>query len=143
MLTEGKAFSAGKDDRRIWVEIDWDKAPVGKSTGTVTIKGTRSDKCGAMALVKATAIKVQVTMKRTGAGGGGRFRRTRRPNLHCGARCYRKFSCRRCALGGQSQITDGFPSAMEVFPVTAATIVPPNPAPHLEYSVYFAQVREV
>ena len=29
-------------------------------------------------------------------------------------------------------------SAMEVFPVTAATIFPPNPAPRLEYAVYFA-----
>lgn len=28
---------------------------------------------------------------------------------------------------------------MEVFPVTADTIQPPNPAPHLEYPVYFAR----
>ena len=28
---------------------------------------------------------------------------------------------------------------MEVFPVTAATIQPPNPAPRLEYPVYFAR----
>ena len=27
-LTEGKAFSAGTDDRRTWVDIDWDTAPV-------------------------------------------------------------------------------------------------------------------
>jgi len=28
---------------------------------------------------------------------------------------------------------------MEVFPVTADTIQPPNPAPRLEYAVYFAR----
>ena len=28
---------------------------------------------------------------------------------------------------------------MEIFPVTAATIQPPNSAPHLEYPVYFAR----
>jgi hypothetical protein len=28
---------------------------------------------------------------------------------------------------------------MEVFPVTADTIQPPNPAPRLEYPVYFAR----
>jgi hypothetical protein len=34
------------------------------------------------------------------------------------------------------------PSGMEVFPVTAATIRPPNPAPRLEYPVYFARSGE-
>jgi hypothetical protein len=28
---------------------------------------------------------------------------------------------------------------MEVFPVTAATVQPPNPAPRLEYPIYFAR----
>ena len=35
------------------------------------------------------------------------------------------------------------PAAMEIFPVTAATIQPPNPAPRLEYPVYFAHAREL
>ena len=34
------------------------------------------------------------------------------------------------------------PSAMEVSPVTAATVRPPNPAPRLEYSVYFVRAGE-
>jgi hypothetical protein len=33
-------------------------------------------------------------------------------------------------------------SAMEVFPVTTATELPPNPAPRLEYPVYFARAGE-
>jgi hypothetical protein len=33
-------------------------------------------------------------------------------------------------------------SGMEIFPVTAATVLPPNPAPRLEYPVYFARAAQ-
>ena len=36
ILTESKAPGAGQD-RRVWVDIDWGKAPVGQSQGAVTI----------------------------------------------------------------------------------------------------------
>ena len=38
MLNEDKAPGAG-DDRRVWVDIDWSKAPVGEHQGAVTISG--------------------------------------------------------------------------------------------------------
>ncbi len=149
VLTEGRAFSAGKDDRRIWVNIDWDKAPVGETTGTVTIKGVQAVRgahgCGAYGPCESTpsAIqKVKVTARKaseeqareaTGAFGGlvgpiaiaagdatenvpvGNVRWESIPDYGRGR------------------------SGMEIFPVTAATILPPNPAPRLEYPVYFAR----
>ena len=149
MLTEGKAFSAGKEDRRIWVDIDWENAPAGETTGTVTIKGVQAVRgahgCGAYGPCESTPStiqKVRVTARKAseeqareakGAFGGlvgpiaiaaedasgnvpvGNVRWERIPDYGRGR------------------------SGMEIFPVTAATILPPNPAPRLEYPVYFAR----
>ena len=38
ILKEDKAPGAG-DDRRVWVDVDWGKAPVGQTHGTITISG--------------------------------------------------------------------------------------------------------
>jgi hypothetical protein len=129
LLTEAKAFSSEMQDRRIWVDIDWKNAPVNEATGTVTIQGGRTVN------VKVTAIKASEEQAReaTGAFGGlvgpiafaaedatendpaGNVRWEKIPDY------------------GRTQ------SGMEVFPVTAATILPPDPAPHLEYPVYLAR----
>jgi len=149
VLTQGNAFSAGRNDRRIWVDIDWDKAPVGKVSGTVTIKGGQPVKgahgCGAYGScestpsttqkVTVTAIKASEEQARDAKSAFG-------------------------GLAGPIAIaagdaTENLPvgnvrwesipdygrgrSAMEVFPVTAATVLPPSPAPRLEYPVYFAR----
>ena len=128
-LTETKAFSSGKDDRRIWVEIDWATAPVGEATGTVTIKGTRTVD------VKVTAIKASDEQAREAGGAFG--------GLAGPVAIAAQDATRNIPSGGVQweKIPDygRSSSAMEVFPVTAATVQPPNPAPRLEYPVYFAK----
>ena len=64
-LTEDKAFSASKRDRRIWVDIDWDKAPVGEATGTISIEGNQT------VGVKVTAIKASQEQEREAKGAFG------------------------------------------------------------------------
>ena len=128
-LTEGKAFSAGKGDRRIWVDIDWEKAPVGESTGTVTIKGTQTVD------VKVTAIKASEEQEREAKGAFGGLvgpiafaAENATGNVPVGNVRWEK-------IPDYGRVR----SAMEVFPVTAATILPPAAAPRLEYPVYFAR----
>lgn len=149
VLTEGSAFSAGKDDRRIWVDIDWDKAPVGEASGTVTIKSAQSVRgahgCGAYGpcestppttqKVTVTAIKASEDQAREAKGAFGGMvgpiaiaAEDATENVPVG-----NLRWERIPDYGRGR------SAMEIFPVTAATVLPPNPAPYLEYPVYFAR----
>ena len=131
-LTKGKAFSAGKQDQRIWVDVDWDKAPVGESIGKVTIQGTRTVD------VKITAIKASEEQERQAKGAFGGLvgpiaiaAEDATENIPVGNVRWEKIPDY-----GRGR------SGMEVFPVTAATILPPSPAPSLEYPVYFARAGQ-
>ncbi len=149
VLNEGQAFSAGKHDRRIWVDIDWDKAPVGEATGAITIKGTQAIKgahgCGAygpcestpstIQKVKVTAIKASEEQAREAKGALGGLvgpiaiaAESATANIPVGNVHWE-------SIPDYGRGTSG----MEIFPVTAATVIPPNPAPRLEYPVYFAR----
>ena len=129
-LTEGNAFSAGKDDRRIWVDIDWNKTPVGESAGIVTVAGP-----------KGTAL-VEVSITRASAeesiAAQGSFAIVVAPiSIDV------QDAAQNVAAGGVSweRIPGYGPgiSAMSIFPVTATSVQQPTSAPHLDYSVYFAK----
>jgi hypothetical protein len=128
-LTEGEAFSAGKDDRRIWVDIDWDKAPAGKSAGMITVAGPKG------------AAQVEVSIARASAeesaAAQGSFAIVAAP-ISIDA----QDAALNVAVGGVSweRIPDYGPSvsAMSIFPVTVSSVQQPISAPHLDYSVYFA-----
>ena len=128
-LAEDKAPGAG-DDRRVWVGVDWSKAPVGQTQGAVTINGGTNSVTVNLTANKATAEQAHDAQGCFGglvgpisflacdataniAGGGVRWEK----------------------LPDYGRVS----TAMEVFPVTANTIQPPNPAPTLEYPVYFAR----
>ena len=129
ILTEGKAPGAGQD-RRIWVNIDWNKAPAGRARGTITISGS-----GRPVTVKLTAIKATAEQAREAQGCFGGLTgpisilaADATANIPVGDMRWEKLPDY-----GRGQ------AAMEIFPVTAGTIQPPNPAPRLEYPVYFAR----
>jgi hypothetical protein len=129
VLKEAKAPGAG-EDRRVWVEVDWSKAPTGKSEGAITISdGTNS------VTVKLTANKATAEQTREAQGCFGGLvgpisflAADATANIPVGGVRWEK-------LPDYGRV----PVAMEVFPVTADTIQPPNPAPRLEYPVYFAR----
>jgi len=129
-LTEGKVFSAGKDDRRIWVDIDGNTAPVGESAGTVTVAGSKG------------AAQIEVSIARASAeesaAAQGSFAIGASP-ISINAQDV----AQNITVGGVSweRTPDYGPgiSAMSIFPVTAASIPQPASAPHLDYSAYFAK----
>jgi len=129
-LTEGKAFSAGRDDRRFWVDIDWDKAPVGESSGTITVAGPREP-----ANVKVKITKHSAEESRLAQGS---FAAVSGPITINAQDTVQNVSADGVSWEKIPDYGLGI-SAMSIFPVTAASIWPSASAPHLDYSVYFAR----
>jgi len=127
-LTEGKAFSAGRDDRRLWVDIDWEKAPIGESSGTITVSGARQPANVRVRIAKYSADETGLALGSFAAVSGAISINAQEAhhNVSVGGVRWEKISD--YGLGV---------SAMSIFPVTAASVQPPTPAPYLEYSVYF------
>jgi len=129
-LTEGKAFSAGRDDRRFWVDIDWEKAPIGELFGTITVSGARQPANVRVRITKYSAEETSLALGSFAAVSGA---------ISINA----QDAVHNVSVGGAGweKIPDyglGV-SAMSIFPVTAASVQPPAPAPYLEYSVYFGK----
>jgi hypothetical protein len=152
VLKEGRAFSAGKYDRRIWVDIEWDKAPVGNVSGTVTIKGGQpvigAHGCGSYGPCESTLSTTQkvtvTTIKATeeqARDAKGAFGGLVGPIAIAAEDAIENLPVGNVRWESIPDYGRGR-SAMEVFPVTAATVLLPNPAPRLEYPVYFARAGE-
>lgn len=133
-LTPGKAFSASEHDRRYWVEVDWARAPVGRSTATITVKDTAG---GAEHAITVALVAIRATTAQTRAAAGS----------HGGLAG--PFSFPATAFARRTEVRgthwDAIPdygreaAAMSVFTVTAASFTDHAPAPSLEYAVYFAE----
>jgi hypothetical protein len=112
------------------VDIDWNKAPVGRTQGTITVSGEIDPVAVKLIAIKATATQ---TREAQGCFGGltgpiSFLAAEATANIPVGNVRWEK-------LPDYGR----YASAMEVFPVTANTIQPPHPAPRLEYPVYFAR----
>jgi hypothetical protein len=130
LLSDAPSPSAGKNDHRMWVDIDWAKAPAGESTGTISVSGPS----GSMKIeVRIRKLTVQVASEAQGS-----FAIVDEP-LAIDAQ---DFSANVAAGGVRWEKIPDYGlgiSAMTLFPVTAASIKSPAPAPHLDYSIYFAE----
>lgn len=129
-LREGKAFSAGRHDRRFWVDVDWSVAPPGESKGTIIVKDAETEiRIGVTAL---NATDAQVSAARGAYASLG-------PAFSIPASGF----TRNVAVDGIAwkPIEDygRVKAAMSVFPVTAPSFTDPAKAPRLEYPVYFAE----
>ena len=130
ILNEDKAPGAGQD-RRVWVDVDWNKAPVGQTQGAITI----NDGTNALVTVRLTANKANAEQAREAQGCFGGLvgpisflAAEATANIPVGGVRWEK-------LPDYGRV----PTAMEIFPVTAETILPPQPSPTLEYPVYFSR----
>ncbi len=119
--------STFKPDHRYWVDIDWKKVPDGKSTGAILVKGNRGD-----VKVQVPVVKATTEQKRQ---ANGRFASLEGPLAILAADAPIKKS----ANGAAWQELPDYgreKTALEVFPVTTASVLPPNTAPQLEYPIY-------
>ena len=132
ILSPDKAPGAG-NDQRIWVEIDWEKAPVGQMQGSVRISDPANSVTVKLTAIKATAGQ---ELEAQGAFGG-----LVGPIAFLAADATKNVPVNNVRWEKIPDYGRGA-SAIEVFPVTAETVLPPKPAPHLEYPVYFARAGE-
>jgi hypothetical protein len=122
-------------DKRYWVDIDWSLAPEGDSTGRITIKCAHRTPFG-------DTIVVQVPIRKASAAqlaeATGHF-----ASLNGTLSIDPVMTSARTAVGGArwEEIPDygRVDAAMAVYPVTTASILPPEPSPSLEYPIWLAR----
>ena len=128
-LTESAAPGAGRD-RRVWVDIDWQHLPPGSSQAVIAIAGANGTVPVKVIAVKATPEQAVEARDCFGGLVG--------PIAFAAGSATRNVA----VSGVRWQCIPDYGrgiSGMEVFPVTASTIQPSEPAPWLEYPVFFAK----
>ncbi len=135
ILSEGAAPGAGAD-RRIGVEIDWSKIPkVGvEARGSITITG---DAAPITIKVRATKATPDQVSQARGCFGG-----LFGPIAVAAQDASRNIPTAEARWEKIPDYGRGL-SGMEVFPVTAASILPPKAAPCLEYPLFIAKAGKI
>ena len=114
-------------DQRYWVEIDWPKAPAGLSTGFIKVSTQRGP--------LLVHVPVRKASEEQALAARGRFASLDGPIAIAATAVAKKTE-----VGGVrwEEIPDygRVSAALAVYPVTAASILPPAAAPTLEYPVY-------
>jgi hypothetical protein len=124
VLTKDQAPSL---DQRYLVEIDWTKAPEGASTGAIRVQGTSG-----LVRVKVPVTKATAQQRKTAQG---RFASLTGPIAFAATAA----SVKTAVDGVRWEEVPDYgrgDAALAIYPVTAASILPPAPAPQLEYPVY-------
>jgi len=116
-----------RPDQRFWVEIDWPKAPAGNSTGTITVAGKRGP-----LQVKVPIRKASEDERRKAEG---RFASLDGPIAIAAIAATSQTAVGNVRWEKIPDYGRGL-AALAVYPVTASSVLPPNPAPTLEYPIY-------
>lgn len=114
-------------DHRYWVDVDWNKAPEGKSTATIEVSGNRGTVKIKVPVVKATKAQSKEALGHFASLDGPIAIRAVDAPVN---KAVKGISWQPLPDYGREA------AAMEIFPVAAASILPPNSAPTLEYPVY-------
>ena len=130
-----KATVNGASDKTVNVSIDWKTAPAGTSNATVTVtaRGMKPVKIAVKAVSVGTPVKNVLEVYGNAVPG---------PIVIPAS----GFAAKRGIKGANWQKVSGlgrYRGAMAVFPLPAPFILPPDPAPTLEYSVYISKPGEV
>jgi hypothetical protein len=120
-------------DRRYFVSVDWSAAPVGTSSGAVIVKGKRG-----MLKIKVSATRATVEQVQE---ANGRFTSLGSPLAIAADQA----APTRAVDGVSWQAIPDYgrgAAGMSVFPVTATSVLPPEPAPQLQYPLYLAHAGQ-
>ncbi|HLP07988.1 MAG TPA: glycosyl hydrolase 115 family protein [Opitutaceae bacterium] len=123
-ITPDRETPAG---RRYWVEADWTLAPVGSAAGTITITGENGS-----VRVKAPVVNASEAQRRAALG---RFASLAGPIAVAASAAPVRTTVgdvRWEDIPDYGRVT----AAVGIYPVTAASILPPAAAPTLEFPVY-------
>ena len=115
------------EDRRLWVEVDWARVPVGENQAEITIARAG----GESVRVRVDALRADQFVRKGGEPFFGDL--TGPMAIEAG-----RASASIPAAGVRWEEIPDYgrgPSGMSVFPVTAASVRPPENSPRLEYKV--------
>jgi len=122
-----------EDERRVWVSVDWSKAPLGSSNGTVKIAGAGSE---IIVMVDAFHPKEPERDSLDGFVESDGY-------VSMEAVHYTKKVDGPSARWEKIDDLGRTLSSMSVFPVTAESVTPPRDSPRLEYKLYLFDPRTV
>jgi hypothetical protein len=118
-------------ERRLWVSVDWSKAPQGTASGTIDLKGAG----GASVAVKVNAFHPNILATRGFVEADGYV------SIEA-----EHFTRKVDSPAARWERLDDYGktlSAMTLFPVTAASVTEPPSAPRLEYEMYLFNPGQV
>jgi hypothetical protein len=125
-----ESASGAGQDRRVWVAIDWTKAPEGKSAGVITVDHEGGSIGIAVKTMKANSVQRQQSRGCFGGLVG--------PIAFDAEAATRNVAVENIRWEKIPDYGRG-PSGMEIFPVTARSFPPPQQAPYLEYPLLIAR----
>jgi hypothetical protein len=119
-------------EERVWVSVDWAKAPAQSASGSVTIRGT------------GDPVAVQVELARPGGVTPATLDGFVEADGYVSIEAAH-FTKENDAAARWAEIPDigRTLSGMTVLPATAASVAPPNGSPSLEYKMYLFTAGEV
>ena len=123
-----------KKEQRLWVSVDWDRAPAGSGVGAIKISGPGAEPV----LVEAKVFNSPSSLRTNFSGFIESDGCVAIEAAHYTAR--RDSETAHWELLPDHGRTD---SAMTVFPVTAPGVMPPAGSPSLEYSMYLFSTGRV
>ncbi|WP_442678270.1 glycosyl hydrolase 115 family protein [Sphingomonas sp. ASY06-1R] len=129
-IHSAKAFGTGAADRRYWIDVDWSRAPIGKSQTYVVVRDSKTS-----VKIKLDLVRASQTQERAARGAFGGFA----PAFAIAAD---GFARNVTTSRAQWQAIPDFgrvATAMGIAPVTAASFDDPGQAPRLEYPVFLAE----
>jgi hypothetical protein len=120
--------SAGQitKDKRLWVTIDWQRAPAGDATGSIVISRSGGETVSIEIQTVRSASFTRVSLHAFGGLTGPTALAASAPTRNLASGNVRWQEVPDYGRGG---------GAMEIFPATAASVLPPGNSPHLEYDV--------
>jgi hypothetical protein len=132
VLSESKGTI--EKERRVWVSVDWEKAPLGLASGSVRITNGSAQ----VVLVNVNASRPSGLMRESLDGFVESDGYVSMEAMH-----YDKKIDGPSARWERIDDLGRTLSSMSVFPVTAETVTPPRDSPHLEYKLYLFDPRTV
>jgi hypothetical protein len=121
-------------DRRLRVSVDWSAAPAGKRNGTVVIAGDN----GETVSIDLPVVQLPGAVM-AAAGAFGNLTEAFTIPASAAAKNVPANGVAWKPLPDYGRVA----SAMEVFPVTANPVKPPEQSPHLEYPIYLPDAGEI
>ncbi len=122
-------------DRRVWASIDWNAAPVGRASGLITVARRDDEKVE----VKVEAVRSAEVTKDSLADAVGGLTGPIAIEAESATKNVEADDARWEKIPDYGR----GPSGMAVFPVTAASVMPPDHSPRLEYKVFIAKAGDV